>query len=150
MDFIELFGVLMPGEVGISLVLEFAVAVLLALALFMAATHKGTYHHWIMLSAFLVDELIAKPIMVQRFTLGVFGDFPYSGTTGLAHISLSIITTVSGIMTIYLGFRYRIKKDGRMFMPPKGRVHKIVGAVFFASWYLAFLLGVGIFLMFYV
>src|SRR4030042_5351250 len=150
MDFVELFGVFMPGEVGISLVLEIAVAVLLALALFMAATHRGPSHHWIMLAAFLVDDLIAKPIMVQRLTLGVFGDFPYSSTSGLVHISLSIITTVSGIIAIYLGFRYRVKKDGKMFMPPRGRIHKIFGAVFYASWYLAFLLGMRVFLMFYV
>lgn len=150
MDFVELFGVLMPGEVGISLVLEIAVAVLLALALFMAATHRGAYHHWIMLSAFLLDELIAKPIMVQRFTLGVFGDFPYSYTSGFAHILLSVVCTVSGIVAIYLGFRYRVKKDRKMFMPPKGQVHKIAGAVFYASWYLAFLLGLRVFLLFYV
>jgi hypothetical protein len=61
-----------------------------------------------------------------------------------------MVTTVSGIIAIYLGFRYRVKKDRKMFMPPKGRVHKIAGAVFYASWYLAFLLGLRVFLLFYV
>ncbi len=150
MSFVEIFGISMPTEIAVSVVVEIILAGVFAIALVLAITHRGFYHHWIMLSAFLVDELLAKPIMVQRFMDGVLGDYPYSATSGLAHIGLSVVATVAGIVTIALGFKFRTRKERKMFLPPKGkRLHLVSGAVFFSSWYLAFILGMRIFSMFY-
>ncbi len=141
----------MPTEIAVSVLLEVVLAGVFAQALFLAATHRGFYHHWIMLSGFLLDELVAKPIMVQRFMDGVLGDYPYSATSGLPHIVLSVVATVAGVATIALGFKFRTRKERKMFLPSKGkRIHMLIGAVFFASWYLAFFLGMRIFSMFYV
>lgn len=151
MSFVELLGVAMPTEVAVSVVLEIALAGVFAAALVLAATRRGFYHHWMMLSGFLVDELVAKPIMVMRFMDGVLGDYPYSDTSGLGHIVLSVVATVSGIATIALGFKFRTRKERRMFLRPKGkRLHQVSGSVFFASWYLTFIIGMRTFSMFYV
>ena len=119
-------------------------------AFVMPARHKGWYHHYMILSAFLADELVFKPLMYQRLTLGVFGSFPYSGTIGLPHVLLAISATLLGAATVVLGFRFRIKKEKKMFMPPKGRVHRIFGALYLVSWFATMLYGVRIFVLFYL
>lgn len=151
MSFVEMLGVLMPTEIAVSVVLEIDLAAVFAAALPLAVVHRGFYHHWLMLSGFLADELVAKPIMVMRFMDGVLGDYPYSATSGLGHIILSVIATVSGVVTIALGLKFRTKKKRKMFLPPKGkRLHMVSGVMFFVSWFLTFALGMRIFLMFYV
>lgn len=150
MAFVSLFGVQMPFQSAVLLVGESVVAALFVAAVLFAARHKGTYHHYLILSGFLVDELVMKPLMYQRLALGVLGSFPYTGTVGLWHVSLSVAATVLGIATIYLGFRNRVKKGGKMFLPPKGRVHRYVGALYLASWAATLLLGLRIFATFYL
>lgn len=150
MGLVNLFGAHVESRVAFLIIGEIVVGILLVLAFVMAARHKGRYHHYMILSAFLADELVFKPLMYQRLTLGVFGSFPYSGTVGLPHIMLAISATVLGAATVVLGFRFRIKKGKKMFMPPKGRIHKIVGALYLVSWFATLLFGVLIFVHFYM
>jgi hypothetical protein len=150
MAFVELFGVLMPFESAVLLVGESIIAVLFIVAVVLAALHKGTYHHYLVLSGFLLDELVFKPLMYQRLSLGVLGSFPYEATAGLPHIALSSVATVLGIVTIYLGFRYRTKKGWRMFMPPKGRIHRYIGASYLIAWAVTMVIGLRIFATFYL
>ena len=151
MALVELLGVRMPVEAAIVLVGEAVVGVVLVIAFYLAATHKGRYHHWMMLSAFLFDELVLKGIMVRKLLDGALGSYPYEGTGGTPHVVLSAICTVAGIAVIYLGFRHRVRRAGNMFLPPKGRKpHKIVGLVYLASWAATLLVGMRIFWDFYV
>jgi uncharacterized membrane protein YozB (DUF420 family) len=143
---VELFGVLMSTEGFVSMVGSIVVACLLILAVVLGLRHKGVYHHHILLVAYLSDELILKVIMYSRLKLGVFGDFPYGGTMAPMHIFLATVVTVLGLATIVLGFRYRVKKNRGMFMPPKGmKWHKPIGFLYVAFWFAAFLDGIYIF-----
>jgi hypothetical protein len=63
---------------------------------------------------------------------------------------LAVSVTVLGAATVILGFKFRIKKQKKMFLPPKGRVHKIVGALYLVSWFATMLYGVRIFVLFYL
>ncbi len=150
MGLVNLFGALVEPRIAFLMIGEIVVGAVLVLAFVMAARHKGLYHHYMILSAFLTDELIFKSLMYQRLTLGVFGSFPYPGTIGLPHVLLAVIATALGAATVVLGFRYRIKKGKKMFMPPKGRMHKIVGALYLLSWFAAMLYGVRVFVLFYL
>jgi hypothetical protein len=150
MGLVSLFGVQVESRVAFLIVGEIVVGAVLILALVMAARHKGWYHHYMILSAFLADELVMKPLMYQRLALGVFGSFPYPGTIGLPHVLLAVSATVLGAVTVILGFRFRVKKKKKMFMPPKGRVHKIFGALYLASWFATMLYGIRIFASFYL
>ena len=147
---IDFFGASVPEEAALLLVLELALGAVLVASFLMAVLHKGAWHHWMMLSAYVLDELVAKPLMVQRLMLGVVGDFPYEGTVALPHVALSVIASVFGLVTIVLGFRYRVKKERKMFMPAKGKkVHRLVGAVFLISWFASLVLGLRMFFIFY-
>jgi hypothetical protein len=150
MGLVNLFGAHVEPRIAFLMIGEIVVGAILVLAFVMAARHRGWYHHYMILSAFLADELVFKPLMYQRLTLGVFGSFPYPGTSGLPHISLPASATVLGAATVSLGFKFRIKKQKKMFLPPKGRVHKIVGALYLLSWFAAMLYGVRIFVLFYL
>lgn len=150
MGLVSLFGAHVEPRIALLILGEITVGILLVASFIMAARHKGRYHHYMMLSAFLTDELVLKPLMYQRLTLGVFGSFPYSGTLGLPHVLLAISATILGATTIFLGFKFRLKKGKKMFMPIKGRIHKIIGAVYLASWTATLLLGVRIFATFYL
>ena len=148
---VMLFGVLMSTGAFVAIVGEIVVASLLASALFLAMKHKGTYHHYLLLVAFLSDELVLKVIMYSRLRLGVFGEFPYGGTHAPLHLILAVATTVLGLTAIVLGFRYRVKKDRRMFMPSKGmKWHRPIGVLYIIVWFLAFIDGVYIFSRFYL
>ena len=147
---VDLLGVQMPVESAVLLIGEIVVAALFIVAVLFAARHKGTHHHYLILSGFLLDELVMKPLMYQRLSSGVLGSYPYDGTAGLAHIVLSAVVTALGLVTIYLGFRHRVEKDRRMFMPPKGRIHKFAGASYLAAWAITMLLGIRIFATFYL
>jgi len=150
MALVDLFGVRLPEEAAVLLVGESVVASLFVAAVVLAARHRGTYHHYLILSGFLLDELVMKPLMYGRLALGVFGNYPYSGTLGLPHIAVAILATVLGIVTVCMGFRYRVKKDRRMFLRPKGRIHRIVGASYLVAWAATLLLGLRIFATFYL
>jgi hypothetical protein len=100
------------GDIGAGL---FVTAVL------MAALHKGRCHHYLVLSGFLLDELVMKPLMYQRLSLGVFGSFPYSGTSAIPHLALAVITTVLGVLAIYLLSSVGAKRTTRCSFRPKGR-----------------------------
>lgn len=148
---VEIFGVLMSTEAFAALVGEVLVACILLVAVTLAIKKKGSYHHYLILVAFLSDELVFKVIMYGRIKLGVFGDFPYGGTLAPLHLSLAVATTVLGAANIVLGFRYRVKKGSNMFMPPKGKKwHKPVGILYVVFWFLAFIDGMIIFSRFYL
>ena len=151
MSAVDLFGVVMSTEAFVSMVGEIAVACLLILAVVIGLKHKGVYHHYILLIAYLSDELVFKVIMYSRLRLGVFGDFPYAGTMAPLHISLAVLVTVLGLAAVVLGFKYRIKKDRKMFMPPRGmKWHKPIGILYVVFWFVSFLDGIYIFRSFYL
>jgi len=148
---VDLFGVVMSTEAFVSMVGEIVVACLLILAVVIGLKHKGVYHHYILLIAYLSDELVFKVIMYSRLRLGVFGDFPYAGTMAPLHISLAVLVTVLGLAAVVLGFKYRIKKDRTMFMPPRGmKWHKPIGILYVVFWFVSFLDGIYIFRSFYL
>lgn len=151
MSAVDLFGVVMSTEAFVSMVGEIVVACLLILAVVIGLKHKGVYHHYILLIAYLSDELVFKVIMYSRLRLGVFGDFPYAGTMAPLHISLAVVVTVLGLAAVVLGFKYRIKKDRKMFMPPRGmKWHKPIGILYVVFWFVSFLDGIYIFRSFYL
>jgi uncharacterized membrane protein YozB (DUF420 family) len=109
-----------------------------------ARTHRGRKHHYIMLSAFALDLLVFKPLMLARAS-SIYGSYPWPGSNIVYHFYLDIAVVVLGILNIYFGFRFRVKKDGKMFMPPRGRVHRITGSAFLVVWVITFLLGIELF-----
>ena len=147
---IDFFGLSVPEEAVRLVVLELALGAVLAASFLMAVLRKGTWHHWMMLAAYALDELVAKPLMVQRLSLGVVGDFPYDGTVALPHLALSVTATVFGLITIILGFRFRVKKERKMFMPAKGKkIHRLTGVIFLVAWFASLALGTRMFFLFY-
>ena len=147
---IDLLGVKVPSVVALALIGEIVVLAALVTAVLMAHAHRGRDHHYLILVAFLFDLLVLKPIMLSRIAGNIYGAYPWDGTLILPHVFMEPISTVSGAVTIFLGFKHRTKKDGKMFMPPKGRMHRIVGLVFIVSWTLTFILGMMIFNQVYV
>lgn len=151
MAFVTLFGIKIPYLALEVLIGEALVGIAILTALIMAHTHRGRYHHWIILAAFLGDLLVVKPIMINRISQGVFGSFPYGHTLGLPHMVLAIGTAALGIGAIVLGFHYRVKsvKSKKMYMTARGRIHRFVGAAFVAVWVITLIYGLRIFFLFY-
>jgi uncharacterized membrane protein YozB (DUF420 family) len=144
----ETMGIITPGTplaVDTVLIGEAIVVALLIIAFLMARKHRGRDHHLIMLGAFLLDELLLKPIMIARAFDGTNGTFPWSGTAILPHLALSVVMTVLGMIVILFGFKYSVRKGKNMFLPPKGKLHKIIGYAFIASWLASYLVGLWIF-----
>lgn len=150
MSTIDLLGTVMPSQVAILMVGEIVIAGLFLSAVLMAALHRGWYHHYIVLSGFLLDELAMKPLMYSRLSLGVFGSFPYPGPSAIPHLVLAVITTVLGVLAIYLAFKHRSKKDHKMFLPPKGKIHKYMGTAYMLAWLATLIVGLRIFASFYL
>lgn len=134
-----------PLAVDTVLIGETIVAVLLVIAFLIARKHQGRNHHLIMLGAFLLDELILKPIMIIRALDGTSGAFPWNGSAILPHLAIAIVMTVLGIATIFIGFQRSVRKGKKMFLPPKGRIHRLIGYAFIASWFASYLVGLWIF-----
>ena len=142
-----LFAPSEPAIVDAIMIGEMIIAILLIVAFAFARKHKGVHHHYIMLSAFLLDELIFKPLMTMRAIDGSNGNFPWEGTAILPHLILSIAMTILGIVTIFLGFKRVVKKDRKMFMPPKGKIHRIVGRTFILTWIASYMIGLWVFVV---
>jgi uncharacterized membrane protein YozB (DUF420 family) len=134
-----------PLAVDAVIIGETVVAVLLVIAFLIARKHQGRNHHLIMLGAFLLDELILKPIMIIRAFDGTSGAFPWNGSAILPHLAIAVVMTMLGIATILLGFRHYVQKGKKMFLPPKGKMHKIIGYAFMVSWLASYLVGLWIF-----
>ncbi len=141
MDF---FGVTVQPIVAFFLFGELAVLVVLLAAFVYARIHKGAVHHYMMLVAFLADLLILKPLMFSRAS-STWGAFPWDGTRIAPHFLVSLSVVVLGVITVILGFKFRVKKGSRMFLPPKGRMHKIIGWAFLGLWAATFVIGLVIF-----
>lgn len=146
----ELFGVYVSGTALVVMVGEALVAALLLVAVLFAKRHRGKNHHWTMLSAFLLDLAVMKPIMYAQAFSGAFGEFPYEGTQILPHMLLSWVTVIAGLAAIALGFKYRLKREDNMYLPPKGQVHRVAGGIFIVAWFAAYLSGLYIFSRLYI
>ena len=140
-----IFGANVPLLVDLNLLGETILAILLVVALFMAAAHKGDVHHYLMLAVFTVDLLVFKPIMFSLAFDGSNGLFPWEGSSILLHLIISSIVAALGLLAIYLGFRKVVRRGGKMFMPKQGRVHRIIGALFIALWLITYIIGLFIF-----
>jgi uncharacterized membrane protein YozB (DUF420 family) len=110
----------------------------------LARLHKGKHHHYIMLGAFVADMLIFKPLMITR-ALDVYGPYPWPGTSISLHFWLDAGVVVLGVASFATAFKFRIKKKDKMFLPPKGRIHRYVGYVFIALWVVTFVVGIRLF-----
>ena len=141
---VNLFGAQVPSAVALMLMGETVLLAIFLGAWVLAKLHKGRDHHYVMLGAFAFDVLVFKPLMISR-AFRVFGPFPWSGTSISLHLYLDLVVAVLGVASIYLGFKYRVKKGAKMFLPPKGRMHKWTGYLFVALWVATFVLGVKIF-----
>lgn len=140
----DLFGVTVQPIVAFFLFGELAVLVVLLAAFVYARIHKGAAHHYLMLVAFLADLLILKPLMFSRASTA-YGSFPWDGTRIAPHFLVSLSVVVLGVITVVLGFKFRVKKGPKMFLPPKGRMHKIIGWAFLGLWAATFVIGLVIF-----
>jgi len=144
----ETMGIITPNTplaVDAVLIGETVLAALFVVALLMARKHRGREHHLILLGVFLVDELLLKPIMISRALDGTNGSFPWNGTAVLPHLALAIAMTLLGIVTIFIGFKRSVRKGKKMFLPPKGKMHKLIGYAFVASWFASYVVGLWIF-----
>jgi uncharacterized membrane protein YozB (DUF420 family) len=147
----ELLGVSTTTTAAVVLIGETILAAILIIGIFLAARHKGTYHHWILLTVYLSDFLVLKPLMILKIYDGTYGSYPWPAPAGLfPHIIMAVITVVSGAAAIVLAFKYRVKKGNKMFMPPKGKIHRLVGAVFVVSWFVVYIVGIVVFYRLYV
>jgi uncharacterized membrane protein YozB (DUF420 family) len=142
---LNLFGATVSPIVAFFLLGELSVLIVLVAAFIMARLHKGSTHHYLMLSAFLADILVFKPLMFSRAST-VYGSFPWDGTRLAPHFLIAASVAIIGACTVVLGFKYRVKKGSKMFMPPKGKLHRIVGALFLILWSATFAIGLVIFL----
>jgi hypothetical protein len=97
-----------------------------------------------MWGAFLTDMLVFKPLMTVR-ALDVYGPYPWPGTGILFHFLLDAGVVVVGISSILTAHKFRVKKNGKMFLPRKGRVHRYLGYLFIVLWAATFIGGVRIF-----
>ena len=146
---LELLGAELAPVVAFMLIGEIAVFAVFVCAWVLARLHKGRYHHYVMLAAFLTDELVFKPLMTLR-ALEVYGPYPWPGTNIAPHLWLDIGVTALGVATVVAAFRFRVKKKGNMFMPPKGRIHRLLGYLFISLWAATLVLGIRIFAGFYL
>jgi uncharacterized membrane protein YozB (DUF420 family) len=141
-----IFGANVPLLVDVNLLGESILAVLLVLAFVLAATHKGRVHHYLMLAVFALDLVVFKPIMFSLALNGSNGLFPWEGSQILPHLIVSSIVAVLGLVAIYLGFRNFVMKNGNMYMPRPGRVHRVMGASFIVLWLTTYVIGLYIFI----
>jgi uncharacterized membrane protein YozB (DUF420 family) len=145
---VDLLGATVEPIVAFFMIGEISILVALVVAFLLARLHKGRAHHYLMLAVFGADLLVFKPLMYMRAS-SAWGSFPWEGTRIAIHLALSVVAAILGVVVVVLGFRYRIKRDSKMLMPPKGRMHRILGRLFIASWGLAYLMGVVIYLQAY-
>ena len=138
---VDLFGVQMPLEAAVALVGEVVVGIVLLASVYMAAKHQGRVHHWMMLSAYLGDELVLKPIMYYRASLGVFGPFPFYHTSGFTHLIIGIVAAALGLAAILLAFKFRARSGKKMYLKVKGRPHRWFGAAYVVAWYVSLFYG---------
>jgi len=141
---VGLFGAQVPTVVALMFIGETALLAIFLAAWVLGRLHKGRYHHYVMLAAFAADMLVFKPLMITR-ALQVYGHYPWPGTSISLHLYLDVAVIVLGLVSIYYGFKFRIRKGVKMFLPPKGRMHKWVGYLFIALWIATFVLGIRIF-----
>jgi len=146
---VNLFGATVEPIVAFFLLGELGVLVALVAAYLLGRFHKGRAHHYLMLVAFLADLLVFKPLMYSRAS-SAWGSFPWDGTRIAPHLILSASAGAIGAIDVLLGFKYRIKKGPKMFMPPKGKLHRTLGLLFLAVWSVAFVIGLVIFLETYL
>jgi len=146
----RLLGAELEPIVAMVIVGETLLAVLFPVAIVFAARHKGLMHHYVMLTAFLVDALLLKMIMVARLMDGAWGEFPWTYfDTMLPHVLAATASDVLGVLTIYLGFRHRVRNAKGMFLPARGMMHRVSGAMFIISWYTSLILGMSVFSLTY-
>jgi len=141
---VNLFGAEVAPIIVFMFLGEMALIAAFATAWVLARRHKGKYHHFVMLSSFAIDLLVFKPLMITR-ALNVYGHYPWHGTNIAVHFWLDVVVAVLGVSTIIMAFRHRIKKNGKMFMPPKGKIHRLLGYAFLAFWAITFIVGVRLF-----
>lgn len=140
-----IFGAGIPLISELTLIGETAIAALLILSFILARKHKGLFHHYLMLVAFLADVLIFKIIMITRAFNGELGSFPWGEIVILPHLIISVAVSAVGAVAIINGFKFVLRKNKKMFMPPKGKMHKLLGRIFLISWFVAYLFGIIVF-----
>jgi uncharacterized membrane protein YozB (DUF420 family) len=130
-----------PLVVMVMLIGETVLAGILVISLFLAAKHRGLPHHYLMISVFLIDMVVFKPLMISKAIDGSNGSFPWDGTNILGHLLISIGVAALGAISILVGFRSAIRKGSRMFLPPAGLIHRILGSAFLVAWTATYLTG---------
>ena len=140
----DLFGATVAPIVAFFLFGELAILAALLLAFVLARRHRGSTHHYLTLAAFAADVFVFKPLMLSRAS-SAWGNFPWEGTRILPHLAISVSAALLGAFAILLGFKHRVKKGPRMFLPPKGRLHKRVGLLFIVVYAIALAVGLVIF-----
>ncbi len=141
-----LLGPNIPPIVDFLAIGETALAAILVASFLLARMHKGRIHHYVMIGAFSVDLLLFKPVMFYRAMDGSNGFFPWNGTHVLIHFIAAMTVAALGLAAIYLGFRRVIRREKKMFLPPKGKKHRLVGYAFLVAWFLSYIIGILIYL----
>ena len=146
---VNLFGTEVAPVVAFILVGEIVILAVFVGAWILARLHRGRHHHYVMWAAFLVDMLVFKPLMISR-AFEVYGPYPWPGTGIPIHFWLDAGVVVVGVASFVTAYKYRVKKNGKMFLPRKGRIHKLLGYLFIILWAATLAEGIRIFAVFYL
>ncbi len=143
-NLVDLFGTEVEPVVALMFIGEIAIMAVFVGAWALARLHRGKHHHYVMWAAFLTDMLLFKPLMMAR-ALEAYGPYPWPGTGILLHFVLDAGVVAVGVSSILTAYKFRVKKNGKMFLPRKGRVHRLLGYLFILLWTATFIGGIRIF-----
>lgn len=141
-----MLGPNIPAVVDFLMIGETALAVVFAASFVLSRRHLGRYHHFATIGAFLADMVLFKPLMLLRAADGSNGFLPWGGTNVMPHLIAAVIVAALGVVAIYIGLRKVIRKEKKMFMPPKGKRHRLIGYAFLVAWYATYAIGIIIYL----
>ena len=135
--------IISPGAPLISdaiLIVEIILAILLTIGFYFARKHRGTRHHWIMLSSFAVHIVFGVALMVISFTI----------LLSIAEAAPTIAHVILAAINIILGFIWRAKDSPVMVLPPRQRrIHQTLGIILLLLWYFMVISGIFVYLTLY-
>ncbi len=142
--------IIRPGAPLISdaiLIVEVILAILLTLGFICARKHRGTRHHWIMLSSFVVHIVFGVALMVISFSILL--SIAKAAPT-IAHATIASLVVILAAINIILGFIWRAKDSPVMVLPPRQRhIHQTLGIILLLLWYFIVISGIFVYLTLY-
>ncbi|WP_287584979.1 DUF420 domain-containing protein [Candidatus Borrarchaeum sp.] len=129
------------------LIVEIILAILLTLGFYFARKHRGTRHHWIMLSSFVAHIVFGVALMVISFSILL--SIAEAAST-IAHATIASLVVILAAINIILGFIWRAKDSPVMVLPPRQRrIHQTLGIILLLLWYFLVISGIFVYLTLY-